>query len=67
MATGDSLLEQGMLEPEVLSCHLAEIQKAVAAEREACAKLAESLDDGTDNMQRGSDGRQIADLIRTRS
>jgi len=38
---------------------------AVAQERERCAKIAESIDDGTDDLRRGSDGRDIADAIRS--
>lgn len=41
------------------------IERAVAVEREACAVLAASHDDG-DNLQRGNDGLFIAMEIRAR-
>jgi hypothetical protein len=44
-----------------------QMEDAVATEREACAKLAASYDNGTDDLRRGSDGGNITDAIRARS
>jgi hypothetical protein len=60
-------MEMGDVDPDRVQDRItAAIRDAVSAEREACAKVAESFDRGTDDLQRGGDGGTIAAAIRAR-